>query len=36
MAHVDEGLSTLAEALTIVERTGEKYMEAELYRLKGE
>jgi len=36
MAHVDEGLSTLAEALTIVERTGERYMEAELYRLKGE
>jgi len=36
MAHVDEGLSTLVEALTIVERTGERHLEAELYRLKGE
>ena len=31
-----EGLSTLTEALTILERTGEHYYEAELYRLKGE
>jgi tetratricopeptide (TPR) repeat protein len=30
-----EGLSTLAEALTLVEETNERYYEAELYRLKG-
>jgi predicted ATPase len=33
---VDEGLRVLAEALTIVQRTGECIWEAELYRLTGE
>jgi predicted ATPase len=33
---VEEGLSTLAEALTVVDNTGERVYEAELYRLKGE
>ena len=32
----EEGLSALAEALTMVDKTGERYFEAELYRLKGE
>jgi predicted ATPase len=32
----EEGLATLAEALAITEQTHEGYMEAELYRLKGE
>jgi predicted ATPase len=32
----EEGLSVLAEALAAVEKTGERYWEAELYRLKGE
>jgi predicted ATPase/class 3 adenylate cyclase/ribosomal protein L40E len=32
----EEGLSALAEALTIVNKTGERFWEAELYRLKGE
>jgi predicted ATPase len=32
----DEGLNILAEALTIVGHTGERWWEAELYRLKGE
>jgi predicted ATPase len=32
----EEGLSTLSEALTLVNRTGERFYEAELYRLKGE
>jgi predicted ATPase len=31
-----EGLTVLAEALTVVEKTGERLWEAELYRLKGE
>jgi predicted ATPase len=31
-----EGLPLLAEALTIVDKTGERFYEAELYRLKGE
>jgi predicted ATPase len=31
-----EGLHALAEALTLVNKTGERYYEAELYRLKGE
>jgi predicted ATPase len=30
------GLSVLAEALTLVDRTGERFHEAEIYRLKGE
>ena len=33
---VEEGLSALSEALTVVGKTGERYYEAELYRLKGE
>src|SRR5207244_4377593 len=32
---IDEGLAALTEALSIVERTGESFYEAELYRLKG-
>src|SRR5206468_12247834 len=31
-----EGLSVLAEALTLVDKTGERVYESELYRLKGE
>ena len=31
----EEGLSAVAEALNEVQRTGERYYEAELYRLKG-
>src|SRR5262249_32792854 len=31
-----EGLAALAEALTVVDNTGERFYEAELYRLKGE
>jgi predicted ATPase len=31
-----EGLSTVAEALAAVERTGERLLEAELYRIKGQ
>jgi len=31
-----EGLSTVAEALTAVEKTGERLFEAELYRIKGQ
>jgi predicted ATPase/predicted negative regulator of RcsB-dependent stress response len=34
--HPGEGLTTLAEALAIVEETGERYWEAELHRLRGE
>ena len=33
---VEEGLSALNEALTVVDKTGERYYEAELYRLKGQ
>jgi predicted ATPase len=33
---VEEGLSVLAEALAAVDKTGERFYEAELYRLKGE
>jgi len=32
----EEGLSVLAEALAQVEKTGERYYEAEIHRLKGE
>jgi predicted ATPase len=32
----EEGLTVLAEALAIVDKTGERYYEAELYRLRGE
>ena len=31
-----KGLTALAEALAVVEKTGERCYEAELYRLKGE
>jgi DNA-binding SARP family transcriptional activator/predicted ATPase len=33
---VEAGLSTLAEALAFVEKSGERYYEAEIHRLKGE
>jgi predicted ATPase len=33
---VEEGLRVLAEALTVVDTNGERFYEAELYRLKGE
>jgi predicted ATPase len=36
VGQVEEGLSVLAEALTIVDKTGERWCEAELYRLRGE
>jgi adenylate cyclase len=36
MGRAEEGLDTVAEALAITDRTHESYMEAELYRLKGE
>ena len=32
----EEGLDVLAEAMAIVENTGERYFEAELHRLQGE
>jgi predicted ATPase len=32
----EEGLATLAEALTVIDKSGERFYEAELYRLKGE
>jgi predicted ATPase len=32
----EEGLTTLAEALALVDETGERFYEAELYRLKGQ
>jgi predicted ATPase len=33
---VEEGLTALTEALATVDRTGERYYEADLYRLKGD
>jgi predicted ATPase len=33
---VEEGLQVIAEALVMVEKNGERWNEAELYRLKGE
>jgi class 3 adenylate cyclase/predicted ATPase len=33
---VEEGLTALAEALAVVDKTGERFYEAELYRLKGQ
>ena len=33
---IEEGLAALAEALTLVEKNGERYYEAEIHRLKGE
>ena len=32
---IEEGLTALAEALAVVDKTGERWYEAELYRLKG-
>jgi predicted ATPase len=32
----EDGLATLAEALAVVDKNGERFYEAELYRLKGE
>jgi predicted ATPase/class 3 adenylate cyclase len=34
--HAEVGLGVLAEALALVDHTGERYWEAEIYRLKGE
>jgi predicted ATPase len=34
--HIQEGLTALAEALTLCSTTGERFWEAELYRLQGE
>jgi predicted ATPase len=36
VAQTMEGLNTVAEALTAVEKTGERLFEAELYRIKGQ
>jgi predicted ATPase len=36
VGQTDEGLSLLAEALALVDKNGERFYEAELYRLKGE
>jgi len=36
MWQVEKGLNTLAEALALVQRTGERRWKAELYRLRGE
>jgi predicted ATPase len=36
MGQIKPGLQELAEALALVEKTGERHWEGELYRLKGE
>src|SRR5439155_21321243 len=36
VGQAEEGLSTLAEALGLVDKTGDRYYEPELYRLQGE
>jgi predicted ATPase len=36
LGRVEEGLTVLVEALRVVEDTGERFYEAELYRLRGE
>jgi predicted ATPase len=36
VGQAEEGLTVLAEALAMVEKTGERWHEAELYRLKGD
>jgi predicted ATPase len=36
VGYIEEGLTVLAEALATVDNTGERYYEAELYRLQGE
>jgi predicted ATPase len=33
---IDEGLAAVAEALATIDRTGERFYEAEVYRIKGE
>ena len=33
---IEEGLNVLTEALTVVEKNGERWYKAELYRLKGD
>ena len=35
MGQLEEGLTVLTEALAVVDKTGERSYEAELYRLKG-
>jgi predicted ATPase len=35
MGHMEEGLIVLREALSVVDKTGERWYEAELHRLKG-
>ncbi len=36
VGQAEEGLAVLAEALALVDKTGERFYEAELYRLKGQ
>lgn len=36
MGQIEEGLSILAQALALANKNGERWWEAELYRLKGE
>ncbi|MBI3302731.1 MAG: hypothetical protein HYZ72_11755 [Deltaproteobacteria bacterium] len=36
VGRIEEGLTALTEALTVVDKTGERWYEAELHRLKGE
>ncbi|MBI3757391.1 MAG: AAA family ATPase [Deltaproteobacteria bacterium] len=36
VGQAEEGLATLDEALTVVDKSGERFYEAELYRLRGE
>jgi predicted ATPase len=36
VGQTEEGMVTLAEALTVVNKNGERFYEAELYRLKGQ
>jgi len=36
MGQIEKGLTLLAEALTLVDQTGERCYEAEIHRLKGE
>src|SRR5262245_46611183 len=36
MGEIEKGFSALTEALATVDKTGERYYEAELYRLKGQ
>src|SRR5262249_30298042 len=36
MEQIEEGLNALTEALAVIDKTGERYYEAELHRLRGE